>query len=156
MITAEMRELVRVRCHFQCVYCGTHETEAGAVLTIDHIKPSSEGGTNTLNNFAYCCHACNQFKSDYWHVSPYKRLLNPLVDDMMLHITEEAITARLVGITSRGKLHITLLHLNRSPLLARRYRQQRDYFLELGESELLLRLQQMVHELTPTRMASQS
>lgn len=123
----DAREQVRVRYDFRCGYCGTHETEVGALLTVDHFHPTIFGGSHTLDNWIYCCDACNRFKSDYWHTSPRRRLLHPLRDHREEHMVEEAITARWIGTTPRGKFHIERLHLNRPELLRKRYEKQREY-----------------------------
>lgn len=34
------------------------------LMTIDHIKPKSKGGANTLDNYQPMCYTCNQKKSD--------------------------------------------------------------------------------------------
>lgn len=41
----------------QCVYCGTWLTEAE--LTIDHVIPTSRGGSNLPSNKAPACRECN-------------------------------------------------------------------------------------------------
>jgi 5-methylcytosine-specific restriction endonuclease McrA len=61
----EERKTLRQRFHFRCGYCGVHERDAGAELTTDHFQPRSKGGPHELENWVYCCHACNEFKGDY-------------------------------------------------------------------------------------------
>jgi len=141
------REQVRVRFHFCCGYCDTHETEVGALLTVDHFHPSAFGGRDTLENSIYCCDACNRFKADYWDTSVRKRLLHPLRDQREEHIVEEAITARWIGITSRGQFHIERLHLNRPELTRKRYEKQREYFREMDQHHLTLRLERLLSQL---------
>lgn len=41
----------------QCVYCGT-----GQHLTIDHVKPRSQGGRDTWENLVTACQSCNTQK----------------------------------------------------------------------------------------------
>jgi HNH endonuclease len=143
----DFREQVRVRYHFCCGYCGTHETEVGALLTIDHFHPTTLGGTNLLENLVYCCDACNRYKADFWHASPRRRLLHPLRDQREDHIVEEAITARWVGITTRGQFHIERLHLNRPVLVQKRYEKQREYFREMDQHLLTIRLERVLSQL---------
>lgn len=43
-----------------CLRCGTNE-----YLTLDHIKPVSKGGENTIENLQTLCRSCNSFKRDF-------------------------------------------------------------------------------------------
>lgn len=49
-----------------CVFCGYK----GEHNTIDHIKPSSKGGSNESDNLQVLCNNCNQMKSDKY---PYTK-----------------------------------------------------------------------------------
>jgi hypothetical protein len=40
---------------FTCVYCGLQDPE----LTIDHVIPRSEGGSDIIQNLVACCGLCN-------------------------------------------------------------------------------------------------
>ncbi len=64
---------------YQCVYCGVQSTAAREatfkkLLSIDHIKPESRGGSAAVENLAACCFKCNGYKSDRtpeeWGVQP--------------------------------------------------------------------------------------
>lgn len=52
-----------------CLYCGSTED-----LMIDHILPTSKGGTSEVHNLTRCCVRCNSSKSDksieqfFWHI----------------------------------------------------------------------------------------
>jgi HNH endonuclease len=114
-----IRQIVRMNYMFCCGYCGISETSTGAELTVDHFQPSIRGGTDDIENLVYCCHACNEHKSDFWTTDPIHRLLHPLRDDVSLHYQEDA-EGRLVGLTETGIFHIERLHLNRFPLVEHR------------------------------------
>jgi len=43
-----------------CWYCGCDLKEHG--MTIDHLRPKSDGGTNHLPNLVPACQSCNQAK----------------------------------------------------------------------------------------------
>lgn len=51
------RKNVLVRDAFQCQYCGAEHTAAD--LTIDHIIPKVQGGSNQWTNVVTCCRSCN-------------------------------------------------------------------------------------------------
>jgi 5-methylcytosine-specific restriction endonuclease McrA len=59
------RDRIRERYGFRCGYCGVHEDEVGALLTLDHFHPRARGGSDTEDNLVYCCHACNEYKGDW-------------------------------------------------------------------------------------------
>ncbi|MEW6139327.1 MAG: HNH endonuclease [Thermodesulfobacteriota bacterium] len=54
------RRNVLIRDGFVCQYCGREHTSGD--LTIDHIIPKVQGGTNAWTNVVACCRACNMKK----------------------------------------------------------------------------------------------
>jgi HNH endonuclease len=133
-------ELVRQRYNFSCGYCGVTEVETGGELTVDHFQPTSADGTDDDDNLVYACFRCNLYKSDFWPDSetPEYRLLHPLLDDLTLHLAQDRETGLLLPLTDTGRFHLTLLHLNRPPLVQRRLR------LYLMDAMLFLREQEVV------------
>ena len=118
-----LRDTVRTRYNFCCGYCGVSETNVGAKMTVDHFLPRSQGGDNSIANLVYSCHACNEFKGDYWHTEPNLRLLHPGLDNMAEHFHEQD-NSIFHAFTTRGANHIKILQLNRSELIAHRLEQQ--------------------------------
>jgi 5-methylcytosine-specific restriction endonuclease McrA len=59
----KLRFEVFARDEFTCQYCGRSAGE-GVILQIDHIKPTSKGGTNDKDNLITACKECNMGKSD--------------------------------------------------------------------------------------------
>lgn len=56
------RRNVFKRDRYTCQYCGS---EPGSEdLTIDHVKPRSQGGLSTWDNCVLACVACNKMKAD--------------------------------------------------------------------------------------------
>ena len=50
-----------VKCNFTCQYCG-YDGRAFPnwfQLTVDHIVPQAQGGTDDRDNLLSACHACN-------------------------------------------------------------------------------------------------
>ena len=116
---------MRDRFRGRCGYCGVHEEDVGATLTVDHFRPQTRGGDDDADNFVYCCHRCNEHKGSYWHEfdRPSVRLLHPLRDRLTEHTFEEE-SGHLVGLTSEGLFFIQRLRLNRPPLVAYRLKQR--------------------------------
>ena len=147
MIGAKVKRLVRSIYVMRCGYCFLSEEDAGAELTFDHFQPQSAGGSDEADNLVYACHACNEFKGEYWGDTEETRLLHPLRDELKLHIREET-DGTLIGITFAGQRSISRLQLNRFPLVLHRQNQRRDAHtaerLEMIESrvnQILARIQ---------------
>jgi hypothetical protein len=124
MIRAATKRLVRSVYVMRCGYCLLSEAEIGAELTFDHFQPQSTGGSDNAENLVYACHACNEFKGEYWGNTDDTRLLHPLRDDLTLHVQDQP-DGTLLGISPLGELYIGQLQLNRLPLVSHRRNQQR-------------------------------
>lgn len=57
-ISQHKRLAIYLRDGLGCAYCGVG-VEDGAKLTLDHLTPYSEGGSNDQSNLVTCCHRCN-------------------------------------------------------------------------------------------------
>ena len=108
---------------FRCGYCGVSESQVGYELTFDHFRPQSQGGTDEAANLVYACHACNEFKGDYWTEDGNTRLLHPLIDSLPQHFAEDA-SGTLRPLTDLGQVYIKRLQLNRSALIQNRQERQ--------------------------------
>jgi hypothetical protein len=144
------RATLRSRFQFRCGYCGVSERDAAAELTVDHFQPRSQRGADEPENWVYCCHACNEFKGDYWQPDSPSRILHPLRDDLAIHMVEQE-DGTLRPLTQTGAFHIERLHLNRWPLVA--YRQERRLLQAASRAqarilERLQRLEEQVQTLT--------
>ena len=61
-LSKKIRFEVFKRDSFTCQYCGSKSPEV--VLEVDHIKPISKGGDNSLLNLVTSCFDCNRGKSN--------------------------------------------------------------------------------------------
>ncbi len=139
-IPEAVREQVRQRAGFACEYCGVTETDTAGQLTLDHFHPRARGGSDAPDNLLYCCHRCNEYKSDYWPQTPGAQALwNPRQEAAQNHFLELA-DGSLYAINATGRFTLNCLRLNRPPLVAYRLRQRQ------GREEwyLLARLHDMV------------
>ena len=123
----QWREQAREQYACCCAYCGVHETDVGATLTIDHHQPRRHGGAGDNENIVYCCPRCNEHKGAYWHEvhAPHIRLLHPLDDDLTAHLLEQQ-SGQLIGRTPEGAFYIDRLRLNRPQLIEHRLRKRAD------------------------------
>lgn len=144
-ITNENRMRVREQYNFRCGYCSVSEFDVGSQLEIDHFQPSSQRGSDELDNLVYACPACNRNKASYWP-SPdaplHMHLLHPLTDSPNLHITL-LNDGHLAGLTPRGWFHIDWLRLNRPQLIAMRQKQA----INQRTQSLIEEIQRINHQL---------
>ena len=125
-LPAETQRRVRERADFACEYCGVREVDAGSILTIDHILPRSEHGSDTEDNLAYACPRCNEYKGAYFPQSPTDPLLwNPRIQARELHMLA-LLDGTLLPLTDTGRWTIMRLRLNRAALIAYRQNRQRQ------------------------------
>jgi hypothetical protein len=115
------RERARERFARRCAYCGVHEEDAGATLTIDHHQPRVHDGGDEDDNLVYACARCNEHKGSYWHQTdpPHVRLLHPGRDAIAAHLREDD-DGRMLGTTTEGAFFVRKLRLNRPQLMAYR------------------------------------
>jgi len=125
VIRAQVKHLVRSIYVMRCGYCLLCETDIGAELTFDHFQPQSAGGSDEADNLVYACHACNEFKGEYWGDTDDARLLHPVRDDLKLHIQEKS-DGTLEGITPAGQRYLAQLQLNCLPLVLHRKNETRE------------------------------
>lgn len=62
-ITREKRLAIYIRDGLSCVYCNA-SIDAGAMLTLDHIKPFSKRGKHHESNLVTACLKCNSSRGD--------------------------------------------------------------------------------------------
>lgn len=136
------RETLQRRFQFRCGYCGVSERDTGAELTVDHFQPRSQGGLQEPENWVYCCHACNEFKGNYWQPNSPHRILHPLRDAIAAHMVEQE-DGTLYALTETGAFHIERLHLNRRQLVAYRCERRLLAAARQTQARLFERLQQL-------------
>jgi hypothetical protein len=130
-ITLAQRDEVRRRASYACEFCTVTETDAAGQLTIDHFRPQSKGGDDSLDNLLYSCVRCNLYKQDYWPEDKDLPLWNPRHETAAKHLLESD-DGRLVPLTAVGEFTIKRLRLNRGPLVAyRQHRRQQAEALQL-------------------------
>ncbi len=139
-IPEAVREQVRQRAGFACEYYGATETDTAGQLTLDHFRPRAKGGSDAPGNLVYCCHRCNEYKSDYWPQTPDAQALwNPRQEAAQNHFLELA-DGSLHALDATGELTLSRLRLNRPALIAHRLQQRQSR----EEQRLLTRLHDMV------------
>jgi hypothetical protein len=121
-IPQRMQEQVRLRARFLCEFCHTDEHWQLVPFTVDHLLPISEGGADTLDNFALACFHCNRYKSNRQSVwDAISQIEIPLFNPRQMSWAEHFIWSedglRLLPQSSVGRVTIELLDLNRPRVL---------------------------------------
>lgn len=62
-IRQEKRLAIYLRDNLACIYCGA-AVENGVQLTLDHIRPRSNGGNNEASNLVTACNSCNSARGN--------------------------------------------------------------------------------------------
>jgi hypothetical protein len=118
-ISAELRERVRRQAEDRCGYCLCSQQYMPGPLEIDHIRPSSRGGTDDEDNLWLACTTCNRFKgaqeSGHDPVTQVDvHLYNPRKQDWNSHFVWSIDGAYIIGLTPCGRATIDALQLNNS------------------------------------------
>ena len=84
----DLRLAVYLRDGFRCVYCcrdlhGAHPTD----VTLDHVRPQADGGSNDAGNLVTACRACNCSRQD----KPISRFAGPETRADIRRLTRRAI-----------------------------------------------------------------
>jgi hypothetical protein len=123
---------VALRAGHRCKYCCAPEAVFNIEFEVEHIVPTSVGGTRSEENLALACHACNRSKSNRVTATDSEtgqevRLFHPRQDHWEQHFKIESNNAMIVGITPVGRATVEQLKMNRELQLA-----GRRLWLQLG------------------------
>jgi HNH endonuclease len=113
----EIERRVRALAGNRCGYCLSPQQLVLGLLEIEHLLPSSLGGTDDEENLWLACRMCNNFKSA--HVSAldpqsnrFVPLFNPRRCVWNVHFQWSDDGKRIVGKTDRGRATVIALQLN--------------------------------------------
>ncbi len=97
-ITPKKRLAIYLRDGLACVYCGA-SVETGTKLSLDHLVPSSKGGSNGQTNLITCCSHCNSSRGS----RPWRKFAAAVAAYINHGATPEAIVNDILK-TVRRKL----------------------------------------------------
>lgn len=121
-ISKAKRREVFARARGCCEYCRSQDYYSTQAFSIEHINPSSKGGGRELENLAFACQGCNNYKSDKTKgIDPQSRKLEPLFHPRKQrwneHFAWNADFTLIIGLTPTGRATIKTLRLNRQRLI---------------------------------------
>lgn len=116
--------IVAERAERVCEYCRAPEAVFNFSFDVDHVIPTSKGGTNSPENLALSCRSCNAYKSAFEVGSTIsgdsRALFNPRLDVWSEHFVLNLDTLEIEGVTDVGIASINRLRLNSPSQLAAR------------------------------------
>lgn len=127
-----VREFIKNRAEGRCEYCQWFEDYTPGPFNIEHILPSVQGGTDSLENLAFSCSGCNGHKSVRTSVfdentGNYILIYNPQMQIWHEHFTWDSTKTKILGRTLTGEKTVELLQMNRPKLV-----RLRRAFIALG------------------------
>jgi hypothetical protein len=112
---AERVREVEARAGQRCEYCRMHQALQGATFHLEHITPTTAGGSDELSNLAWACPSCNLKKSKRLtaldpETEQSVSLFNPRTDRWDDHFVWLGYT--VVGRTPVGRALVAAFDLN--------------------------------------------
>lgn len=95
-IRSERRLAIYLRDGLACAYCGS-AVEDGTRLTLDHLIPYSQGGTNDAANLVTACHKCNSSRG----ARDYRAFASAVAEYLNHGISAEDIIAHIEATSRR-------------------------------------------------------
>jgi HNH endonuclease len=109
---------VAERAGHRCEYCHAPEAIFNLAFEVEHIVPTSRGGSYDESNLALACRACNLYKADQQSgVDEATRELVPLFhprhDHPESHFRVDSEDGSIQGLTPIGRVTVACLRMNR-------------------------------------------
>ena len=124
-ISKSLRQQVINEAGYRCEYCRTSSRLTGMPLVMDHILPSSLGGSDERENLSASCYRCNEFKGAKTKANdPVTNqsisLFNPRQQRWLEHFQWANGGTHIIGITACGRATVLVLRLNNEDILQAR------------------------------------
>ena len=121
----EVKEFVAESAGYRCEYCLSPMQFNPDQPSIEHIHPSSRGGSDAPSNLALACQGCNNFKqvaiaAEDPATGVQAPLFHPRTDRWADHFAWSDDQVSVIGRTPTGRATISRLQLNRPGLLNQR------------------------------------
>lgn len=116
------------RAGHRCEYCHAPEAVFNFPFEVEHIVPTSRGGTRDSDNLALACRSCNVFKAAHECGSDEATpLFHPRRDMWTEHFEVDVATATIISRTLVGRGTIERLQMN-----CETQQRSRMFWIELG------------------------
>lgn len=116
---------VAERAGHRCEYCRAPEVIFNFPFEVEHIVPTSRGGSDDPSNLALACRACNLFKTDQVTAADDESraevpLFHPRSEPWERHFSADPATGAIRGLTPVGRATVLALQMNRPVQLTAR------------------------------------
>lgn len=117
MISETVRHRVQEQAQERCGYCLTQQQYVPWTLEIEHLTPTSKGGTDEESNLWLACRSCNLYKGAHIQghdamTDQFVALFNPRIQKWSDHFEWSQDGTLILGRTDCGRATITRLNLN--------------------------------------------
>lgn len=124
-ISKYIRQQVIKEAGDRCEYCRTSSHLTGMPLVMDHIIPTSLGGSNHRDNLCASCYRCNEFKGAKIKANdPVTNeiisLFNPRQQKWLEHFNWANGGTHIIGINTTGRATVLALRLNNENIVQAR------------------------------------
>jgi hypothetical protein len=121
-LTKAVREFVFRRARGRCDYCHSPAAFAHQTFSIEHIRPRSRRGDDSLGNLAVSCQGCNNHKYNRTKFrdpvsNDEVRLSHPRRNQWADHFAWTDDGTMILGLTAIGRATVEALQLNRVALV---------------------------------------
>ncbi|NER06996.1 MAG: HNH endonuclease [Okeania sp. SIO3C4] len=121
MSLKKFRDQVIKRANGLCEYCKYPAKYASEPFCMEHVKPKSKGGEDTLENLALSCSSCNGHKYNKTEgidsaTGEKAPLFNPREEKWNENFVWNENATKMLGITPTGRATVETLKLNNSNL----------------------------------------
>ncbi len=126
-ISKKLRQQIHKMADYCCGYCLTDQKISGAQMHLEHIIPSSQGGSSDKTNLWLACAWCNSFKGVQRDaIDPLTEqrvsLFNPITQNWFKHFRWSDDGLTIIGVTAIGRATVEALQLNNDYIIpARRH-----------------------------------
>ncbi|MBL1201025.1 MAG: HNH endonuclease [Nostoc sp. GBBB01] len=124
-ISKSLRQQIIHDAEYRCEYCRTSSRLIGMPLVMDHILPTSLGGSDDRDNLCASCYRCNEFKGAKTTANdPVTNesvaLFNPRQQRWLDHFQWANGGTHIIGITACGRATVLALRLNNEDIVQAR------------------------------------
>lgn len=110
--------LVATRAAHRCEYCHAPEAVFNFPFEVEHILPTSLGGSDVVANLALACRSCNVLKAaNVKGLDPESQeevsFYHPRGDSWEVHFLVDLETADVLGRTAIGRATVARMQMNR-------------------------------------------